>query len=122
MNDIVKVNKDTKTYILIALILAGAVLIHGILSFVSKQNELKLEKEKFSREIQFKADQAKDLENNLEACLKTAFEDYKSSWNLNCPNYGREEKENDCSLPSSISLVLEKDYKDDQELCIKKYK
>lgn len=84
--------------------------------------EQELEKEKFNAEIQFKTDQEQKKVNNLESCLKNANDDYLASWNLNCPKFGINKKEGSCSLPDYISLSLDEGYKQDQELCIKKYK
>ena len=72
--------------------------------------------------MRYKATQAADKELSLQACLDVAYDTYKKNWNLSCPKFGLNKKDEDCTLPGYLADNISKDYKEDQELCIKKYK
>jgi CMP-N-acetylneuraminic acid synthetase len=79
--------------------------------------EREFETNKINVELQHKSQQEQLKQQNLENCLAQAHESYINSWNANCPNGTP-----GCNLSNNVSSVLDQDYKDDQELCIKKYK
>lgn len=83
--------------------------------------EQEFEVEKFDREMRFKAEQARDRDLNLEVCFETAYSNYKANWDLRCKNLGKMENDK-CTLPAYLSDSLDEEYRQDQELCIKKYK
>jgi hypothetical protein len=76
-----------------------------------QEADLKIETTKAERE------QAK--KRDLEYCIEAAHDHYVSNWNLGCKNL---ERQDDCELPGLLSEKYTKEYNDDQELCIKKYK
>lgn len=109
-------------YIIIALILSGAILANGVLNFISKQNELRIEKKKIEAEVIMRA---KDYLNqgDLEKCLAEAKAEFEKLSDLNSvksttPDGQEARKWNS----SEIKLETGDQYNKDREFCLKLYK
>lgn len=61
-------------------------------------------------------------ENLLNACLKEAHDDYIESRKESCSSAGSSLGDGSCNLSTHASALLEKYYKQDQELCAKRFK
>lgn len=119
-----KVLKDIKFYLISisALIIGGAILAHGILYFVAKQNELKLEKEKVDVEATMRT-QDYYKQGDLEKCLKEAKDDFDRKFSLNSvegttPGGQEARKWNN----DEIASETKDQYNKDREFCLKLYK
>lgn len=118
--------------VIIALILGLAILGYGALSYQGKMENIKYQQEKAAQEQQTEQEKIKmeqekaereettkeSREKNLNDCLENAFKNYKSTWDLNCEKQGQEEG---CSLSHTFASELDKDYGENQEMCIKLY-
>ena len=111
-----------RVYIIISLILVGAILANGVLNFISKQNELRIEREKIEAEVIMRA---KDYlkQGDLEKCLVEAKSEFEKLSNLNSvksttPEGQEARKWNN----SEIKLETGDQYNKDREFCLKLYK
>lgn len=110
-----------RIYIIIALILSGAILTHGVLNFISKQNEFRIEKEKIEVETIMRA-KGYLKQGDLEKCLAEAKAEFERLSDLNStksttPDGQKARKWNS----SEIKLETEDRYNKDREFCLKLY-
>ena len=115
---------NSKNIIITLLLIIALSFVYYFIIFLPNKESAKreLEREKFNAELRFKTEQAQNKENNLNNCIATAHEYLSSNWKLRCSDYGLNNKKENCNLPAYFAEDLNKDYKEDQELCIKKYK
>jgi hypothetical protein len=76
-------------------------------SEIAKESKLRYEK--------LKADIARDN------CILQADKDYSADWDRQCQHAGRNHKDKDCTLPSSLAKQLEDRRNYNQEKCYKEY-
>ena len=102
------------TYVIVALIIGGAIFGYGYLNYLNKQNQLAQEQAKQILETSEKLAKEEALDN----CINTAYKDYSNTWNLRVKNSGS----TDGTLFRYQYEDIEETRAKAEELCVKKYK
>ena len=110
-----KINKNTILYLVIALILAGAIITQGVLNFISKQNEINADTASRTKEYL--------KQGELDKCLADAKTEYDRVFNLNSvegttPGGEKARKWNSVE----VEQTTQANYDKDREFCLKIYK
>lgn len=58
----------------------------------------------------------------LDRCLEEAKLSSSTFWNKNCETYGTDKKSDDCRLPIEVADRVDDMYKNEEDLCFKRYK
>lgn len=110
-----KTNKNTFIYLIIAIILAGAIVAHGVLSYISNQHKIDAET----------ASRVKDYytQGDLDKCLSDAETEYDRVLNLNSienttPGGDKAREWNSSAIADSTQAQ----YNKDKEFCLERYK
>ena len=115
---------NSKNVIIASLLIIALSFVYYFVIFLPNKEETRqeLERERFNAELRFKTEQIQKKEDNLDNCIALAHEYYSSNWALRCSEFGLNNKEKKCNLAGYFADDLNKDYEEDQELCVKKYK
>ena len=101
-------NKWIKLSIVAGVLLISFSIFYYLVIFIPQKERDKLE---YSRQQELK----------LQSCLADVYVTYRDMWARDCKEYGIDNKDEGCSLPSGISENLNKYHKEQQEECYKVY-
>ena len=115
---------NSKNIIIASLLIIALSFVYYFIIFLPNKEkaERELKKEIFNSDLRFKTEQAQNKENNLNNCLAEVNKRYQKSWDFNCRKFALDGKGKSCILPIYLANLIKKSYREDQELCIKKYK
>lgn len=108
-----------KHYIIIALIIAGAFVANGFMSYNAKMKDLEENRLRLEEERRTELANQVRMEKMYDDCRESAYQMYQDDWNKSCELL---KKEKDCALPSYYSNQHDEKREKDEENCVKLYK